>query len=343
MSVTVNGRVSSAKGEPQAGVQVVLWARTPDHRLEQLDAASTTDAAGDFSVDIDLSAEVVSESLVIAEARRAGHRLPGPPGLAVFETGDRDLPVGRVELIVDDQPVRPVEPVLTLSELGGEVASVVGAMQAELNRYPIVGGAFVVDEIEVTLPVRTSVDLLGQLRTEIADGTDTSESSTVRLMVRPLKDAPSPAPPAATVPLEDLDVLTAQQIDHLHELRVFDLLSLDRLLTQPASRAALQSVGLPEQQLRGRAEVIHGLGLPGRLAVALLKAGVTSREAFLSRPPDELASAVGDAIGEPVTADVLSAWRERSRELRRLGAPPKRSIGVPLPDGERPDPVLPNP
>jgi hypothetical protein len=323
--IAIEGVVRSPRGAPIADAEVAFWAvgsAAGERRLEPLPQVASTDSEGNFTVEVDDPREQEPDGgvVIFAGARSGTASAPRPSAFVTFAPDDRPPQLGRVGLIADQLPADLREPVLTMGELTANVAAVVGAMQAELHRYPTAGGAFVVDALEVVLPVRASVDALGQLRAEVID-TDDPAAPRMRLAVRPTPSA-APSEPPPTVPIEELDdVLTGEQIATLHQLRIFDLLDLDRVLAQPATRVALQPLDLPLDAVRQRAEVVAGLGLPGPLGVALLRSGVTSRDTFLARPIEELAQALGDELGEQVPFDVLDAWREQSIAQRRVPAP----------------------
>ena len=88
-----------------------------------------------------------------------------------------------------------------LHELGESIAGTVDRVQTELSRYPTTMGAYVLDEIDLQMPVEMRVDEMAQVRTKVVDATTPDKNvGQLRMKVRPCS-APSPRRPRSPTSL----------------------------------------------------------------------------------------------------------------------------------------------
>ncbi|MDQ6721521.1 MAG: hypothetical protein M3003_12110, partial [Candidatus Dormibacteraeota bacterium] len=128
---------------------------------------------------------------------------------------------------------------MVLHELGESIASAVGKIQGELARYTSALGSYVIDEMEVSIPVKMRVDDLGQAMVTVDQ--DGHNGSSLRIKLRPVPPVVQAQPASTTQPLESLG-FTPAEVAKLKERRVFSVDDLQRVARNVAGQEALQKV-----------------------------------------------------------------------------------------------------
>lgn len=223
---------------------------------------------------------------------------------------DRELP--RVN--VRETPVRrqgePSE--VAIHELVDAVVQALVSTQRELARYATPLGAFVLDELDVTLPVRMRLDALGQIMTSLADpGGDERPVAQLRLRVRPALGTDTPPDVTSGQGLAELGVLDAQALAKLATLRIFSVDDLLRVARNAAGRSALSTldVGVPITPLLDRLAIAAIPSLPPSVRKALIGVKIESPADFLARESGVLAKALTRYTGRRTTARDVEAWQ----------------------------------
>lgn len=213
---------------------------------------------------------------------------------------------------------------VVLHELGQSVAASIAAMQQELDHYPNTLGAYLLDEVELELPVHMRVDLLGQVLTTVVEGTPSAQAGRLRLRVRPVLGACQPPVVYSNQTLEALQALSPEEIAQLARFRIYSVDDLLRVGRTAAGSGALAKLGLRTQadDLMKRAELLSVPVFPTGVADALLKIGITSVEDFVRGDPRVLAEALSrlvpiEIFGNGISAEDIEAWQ---REIRKAFA-----------------------
>ncbi|WP_066370638.1 hypothetical protein [Herbidospora mongoliensis] len=218
---------------------------------------------------------------------------------------------------------------VVLHELGETIATAVNRMQGELARYPSTMGAYVVDELDFSVPVAVQLDRLGQVRAKVVDRAPVDEQlGRIRMRVRPVLGAQLPRTDQLDQPLATLTELGADAIARLNALRVYSVEDLARLAATPAGAAALAALGLGLDlvALLDKAALLALDLIPRPVREALVALGLTGVRAFAFHPDaGALAAALSERLGQEITVDAVRSWQLQVRER----------LTIPLPDSER--------
>jgi hypothetical protein len=197
---------------------------------------------------------------------------------------------------------------VVLHELGESIAAAVGKIQQELSRYTSALGSYVMDEMEVTIPVRMRVDDLGQTLVNVDQGGQ--NGSSLRLRLKPVPPVIQAQPASTTQPLDSLG-LSADQVAKLKEHRVFSVDDLQRVARNVAGQEALQKV-TPGQTLApalDKAQLLSLPMLPPAIATALVRWGIATPADFVKQDPTTLAKRLSDELKVAITADDVKKWQ----------------------------------
>jgi hypothetical protein len=347
--IEINGHVADAKsGIVIPGARVEAWdSESQEHRVL---AAVDTDDKGGFVLAFETGAptEALARDFPVRPDREPPGPRPEPPRLApvhlmVLRDGEV-LPSPNasrwdghreVALLVDagvapdpapappppprPSPERPAtaEPAaLTIAELGEALAATAASIQQELAHYPTSKGAFVLDDLDVELPVGFSVDVLGQLRVRIAGEEQQTSAGRLRLRMKPLLEPPEARSVTAPQGLETLGALSPETVSRLESERIYSVGDLLRVSRNAVGRRALEQLGIRDvAAVRERAEVVALPTLPPAVGEALVKAGVTRPAEFVATDAKVLAERLRGTHGEPVAAEDVQAWQLRTRRV----------------------------
>ncbi|MDX2646226.1 hypothetical protein PV341_22205 [Streptomyces sp. PA03-1a] len=229
-----------------------------------------------------------------------------------------------IEVAGDERPDGDV----VLHELGETIAGAVDRMQSELARYPRATGSYIIDELDLSMPVAVQIDRLGQVRTTVVGRAPAEEQlGRIRMRVRPAPGGVAvPTPDRLDQPLTVLPELSAETITRLTALRIYSVEDLARLTAQPAGRESLAAVGLgPADGLAPLLDKVALLALPPLprpVREALLRLGITSPKTFAGHPdPAALADAIGAQLGQPIPQTAVVEWQRQVNELLHIALP----------------------
>lgn len=225
-------------------------------------------------------------------------------------------------------------PEVSMHELGESVAAALANVQQELDRYQSPLGAFVVDEIDLTIPAQMRVDELGQMMVIVTspDGTTPADASQIRLRIKPVLGSHNDPLMAGTQPLSDVTALGPEFIDVMKSARVFTVNDFRRVTRTPQGKLAVQSkLGWGDDEFRQVFEQIKLLSLPV-LPVAV--SSLLTRKLRMRGIPDFLqydSSAIADMINADsgqgkegstmVTPEHVDCWKDETRTYIAIKPP----------------------
>jgi len=209
--------------------------------------------------------------------------------------------------------VAPASAEVAIHELGESLAATVASVQGEMARYNTALGTYVLDEIDISIPVMLRVTRLGQVMARVTDSQPPDAAvGQIRLRLKPSTGAaPVPTPNGAAQPLSTIDLINPYALARLAEERVFSVGDLLRVAATAAGRDALarEIFGYDPTGILDRAALIS-LPLPEGVSTLLIKLGVTSPEQFLRSDPTQLADTMRGYASLPVSASDISQWQE---------------------------------
>jgi len=207
-------------------------------------------------------------------------------------------------------------------------------MQRELDRYPSTLGAYVVDELDLSVPVAVQLDRLGQVRAKVVDRASGDEQlGQIHLRVRPVIGAEAPRADPLHQPLSALPELSAETIAKLRTLRVYSVEDLARLAQAAAGRQALEALalGVDLDRLLDKVALLAVPVLPRLVREALIRLGVASAKAFVEDPdPATLATRLSEEVGQVITEDAVKTWQQRVGATLRIPLPETNNSAVAL-------------
>jgi hypothetical protein len=237
--------------------------------------------------------------------------------------------IGTVVIEIPAPATPPVSHEVGLHELGESIASTVDRVQTELARYPSSMGAYLLDEVNLSIPVEMRIDELGLVRTKVVDSTLAASPNVgqVQMKVRPVLGA---TPPPADIPDQPLSVLrelTADAIAKLQQQRIYSVEDLARAARSAAGRSALASLdlGVELDALLAKAGLLAFPLIPRAVREALIELGITDLAAFArNEDPAKLATQLTQALAQEISEADVRAWQKKVHD----------AIVVPLPTAE---------
>lgn len=213
---------------------------------------------------------------------------------------------------------------VALHELGQSIAVTVASVQRELSRYPNTVGTYVLDEIDLSIPVQVRVDSLGQVLTTVAQGDITNKAvGNIHLRLRPVLGAVTPPPIIADQSLDTLG-LPEEAVAKLKSQRIFSVEDLLRVSSTGAGRTSLENqlteYGDPSKVLDSAA-LLTMPRVPSTISESLLKLGYTRTEDFMTADRRALAAKLTEQLGQPVSADDVWYWQNELQQASRVPLP----------------------
>jgi hypothetical protein len=326
-SFRLSGRViDEAARSGLFGLRVEAWDRSPrDGGF--LGVAADTGVDGAFEIVFPPTAGALTASLGLGAPDLFFRIYLGERLLATRSAGVSWTPEGvGVTVIEIPEPAPTASTEVGLHELGESIASTVDRVQTELARYPTSMGAYVLDEIDLDIPVEMRVDELGQVRTKVVDSAAAADGRVGKLhmRVRPVLGASQRRADVPDQPLSVLEELSTEAIQKLEAERIYSVEDLARAARSAAGRAALAALelGVDLEPLLGKAALLALPVLPRAVREALVALGVADPDAFASHgDPATLATKLSEQLGQQIAGDDVRAWQARVRKL----------LAVPLP------------
>lgn len=234
--------------------------------------------------------------------------------------------LGDAAIEVAVAPQQPIHAEVGLHELTGGISAVIASMQQQLAVYSSDLGTFVVDTLELTLPVHMRVDQLGQVMATVVGGNDSSTATSLHLQIRPVA-ASSTAPPLTREPLTTLRMLSDVAIAQLQSLRVFSIDDLLRVSQTVAGQSALAGLklGVDLNALLNAAALLALPLLPRAVLIALPRLNIRSAADFVHADPQRLASGLQEILSaqfqRPVAVDDVKQWQDWVWQAVRIPLP----------------------
>ena len=213
---------------------------------------------------------------------------------------------------------------VAVHELADGLAQALVSAQRELDRYGSSLGAYLLEELDFTVPVRLRLDPLGQVMTSLVDQPPKDVPvAQLRLRVRAAVGAESPPDVTSPQALDELGVLEPAALEQLASYRIFSVDDLLRVARGAAGRNALARIelGRPLTDILDRLSVAALPVITPFARRALVQAGVKSTADLLSREPAALAKLISRASGRTIAEGDVVKWQTD------IGS----YLGVPLP------------
>lgn len=326
----ISGRVIDKQtGGGVSGVRVEAWDK--DVKFHSLLGRTEVDSEGHFRIEFDesyfgdyggdrqpdLFFKVFRDTELVASTEGAVRRnvTPGEVSSVIELESPTPLPAPRSAEV-------------GLHEVGESIAASLVMVQRELARYPNTLGAYILDEVDLNIPMHLRTDSLGQIMATVANGDPGNTTAQVHLRVRPILGATQPRPTGAQQPLRALGTLSPQTITQLHAKRIFSVEDLQRVGRNAAGLAALEKLGLgvPVRQVLGRAEVLGLPVVPAAVAEALLQSNVFTPDAFVDANPEKLASTLSQKVGQPISEQDVKLWQRDVQNMTALSLPTRPAV-----------------
>lgn len=213
-----------------------------------------------------------------------------------------------------------------LHEIGESVAIAISSAQRELEKYPNGLGTFVLDEVEIKIPLVMHLDHFGQVRAHVIDSAHPHEQAGyIRLRLRSTENHVPTPPVGADSPLDILGMLSEEAISRLHAERIFSIHDLLRVTRSPAGRLALDQMelGVGVNPLIERALVVTLPMVPAEVTKQLVDSDlhIDSIRDFVRFDPGQIADYLTSTLGEPIRIDDVTAWQESVRAYVQVPLP----------------------
>jgi hypothetical protein len=177
-------------------------------------------------------------------------------------------------------------PEVTILELGESIVQALTSVQQRLAQSADRAGRYLMDEVEMEVPVRLRIGADGQVLVTPAEGDEPPHLLTrVRLKLRPAEQDESvglPAPGGTDRPLSVIPTLGNTVIRRLGELHIFTIGDLLRITATVRGYQMLLELKIDFDLDRtiAQATLVASPEMPYVLAEALLRIGIQSRSQF---------------------------------------------------------------
>ncbi|MCC6278460.1 MAG: hypothetical protein IT289_11155 [Oligoflexia bacterium] len=209
---------------------------------------------------------------------------------------------------------------VVLHELGESIALSLSSVQNELTKYQNGTAAFLVDEIDIVLPIKARVDNLGQIVASVADSEKAGPGvGQFRLKVRPVVGAQVPLMLEKHEPIESLD-LPAETIETLKKNRIFSVDDFQRVTNKAGGLEALKKVnGQVDWKTKiGKSGLVASKVLPREISKLFDKAGIKDVEEFVDKDPKALSDKLSEATGMIVEPEAIKVLQDKERFLNPM-------------------------
>ncbi|MCC6612868.1 MAG: hypothetical protein IT320_05270 [Anaerolineae bacterium] len=201
---------------------------------------------------------------------------------------------------------------LTILELGESVVQALTGVQQTLARSADDAGRYLMDEVELDVPVRLRIGPDGQVLVSPAEGDEPAHQLTrIRLKLRPAEQDESvglPLPTGTDRPLTVLSELVPIVIQRLNDLRIFTVGDFLRTTSTVRGYALLSKLDMDFDldKTIDQAKLVASPEMPYVLAEDLLQHNVNSRVEFAKLSPAQLKASVSDRLLEIMGMDEIT-------------------------------------
>jgi hypothetical protein len=296
---------------------------------EILAGTATTAADGSFIVVVSLTLpSVTAVTGLYLKVLQGQTVLTTTPPTTLQQLPPEGTPLPDIEVTIGSPSALPTDGApsveVALHELGAQLAIAVAEVQQELGRYPNSLGAFIVDELNVTLPVQVRVSQLGQVLVTVVDGqASAATTGQVQLRIRPVLGGAIEMFTDADTPLATLGELAEDKLSLLAQQRIFSAEDILRVASTAAGRAALVglNLGVPVDDLVARARLVVLPTVPSNVARALSGLGIRSPDEFVQTDAATVAAGLSQALGQTVKATDVQHWQLATQARTRVPLP----------------------
>ena len=225
----------------------------------------------------------------------------------------RDIPLDREADATAPRQAEQME--VAVHELADGLAQALVSAQRELDRYGSPLGAYLLEELDFTVPVRMRLDSLGQVMTTLVDQpVKDAPMAQLRLRVRAAMGTESPPDVTSPQGLEELGIFDAAALKTLSSHRVFSVDDLLRVARSAAGRNALSQVdlGKPLKEILDQLSVAALPVIAPFVRRTLVQAGVKSTSDLMAREPGALAKLVSKVTGRTITESEVMGWQKEA-------------------------------
>jgi hypothetical protein len=319
------GVISRISGTGVSKATVLAW-----YQEFHFIGAGTTEGGGNFEISFDEALFGGKLPDTLAEVK---YKLFYQGQLIAFRVKGSDwnpeARIGYVEIETELQPEAMGSTEVAVHEIGDSLAATAAQVQQELTRYPNTLGAFLLDELELNVPVRLRVDGLGQVMVNMVEGgTGAGQPGNLRLRLRPVLGASVPASLSAVQPLQKLNIFLPETITRLETYRLFSVADFLRVAHTAAGRAALNALnlGFSLEEILDRAWLLTLPMLPPVVAEELLQLGIDSPRNFVQENAVWLAKELSNRLNEPIRDEDVECWQKEVRQAIALPLPSRHLI-----------------
>ena len=199
---------------------------------------------------------------------------------------------------------------MPLHAMGESVAASALAAQRGIARQQCDGPVYILDELELALPVRVRIDPFGQVIVSVADPTPYIPFAGGQLRLHVRLGTPGEAPEATSAqPLAEIG-LSPEDVAAFERQHVFTVDDLLRIGRDAAGVRAMEQLGahMPVWSLLGRAMLLS-LGAPR----ILFDLDICTPERLLAADAVELAARLSEKSGTPWLVERVREWQDRVR------------------------------
>ncbi|MCA9908784.1 MAG: hypothetical protein KC519_09055 [Anaerolineae bacterium] len=200
---------------------------------------------------------------------------------------------------------------LTILELGESVVQALTGVQRTLARSADEAGRYLMDEVELDVPVRLRIGPDGQVLVSPSEGDEPAHQLTrIRLKLRPAEQDEAvglPPPTGTDRPLTVLPDLAQTVIQRLNGLHIFTIGDFLRVTSSVRGYEMMVQVNMDFDldKTIDQAKLVASPEMPYMLAEDLLEHGINSRLDFAKLTPEQLKTAVSDRLIEIMSMDEI--------------------------------------
>ncbi|MBI5670122.1 MAG: hypothetical protein HZC41_19165 [Chloroflexi bacterium] len=226
---------------------------------------------------------------------------------------------------------------LTIQELGESLVQALTGVQRSLAGSATEAGRYLMNEVELDVPVRLRVGPDGQVLVTPAESDDPPHQLTrIRLTVRPAEADEAiglPLPAGTDRPLSVIPNLAEVVIQRLNSLHLYTIGDFLRVTSTVRGYRMMAQLGLDFDldKTIEQAKLVASPEMPHVLAEDLLRHGVNSRVDFARLKREQLPQVISDRLLEIIGLDEIIRIQEAIR------AQPDVIFGSATPDGRKPD------
>lgn len=209
---------------------------------------------------------------------------------------------------------------LTIEELGESLITALTNVQRSLAGSASEAGRYLMDEVDLDVPVRLRVGPDGQVLVTPAEGDDPPHQLTrIHLKVRPAEADEAiglPLPAGSDRPLSvipDLPEVVIQRLNLLHIFTIGDFLRVTSTV-RGYERISQLNLDIDLDKTIGQCKLVASPEMPYVLAEDLLRHGVNSRLQFAQLKREQLSQVISDRLIEIIGIEEIIRIQQTIRQ-----------------------------